>query len=195
MATYGWLPKTVVSRDITTVFSKLTVRNKACERTITSDDFGHVWILFTDTISQWDEATGRFRDTTVKLPLVQHFKSLRWGHLGFWGWNEKGLHCFIKGQWTDVPLPSWLPASSIWEVAVDQKRTLWLETLNGQHINITGGKAVIQKAGATVDYVDREGHVGEPRIDRCAVDGLPSKPGIDADNPIAVLQKEAEHAV
>jgi hypothetical protein len=36
MATYGWLPKMVVSRDITTVLSKLTVRNKACEKTILS---------------------------------------------------------------------------------------------------------------------------------------------------------------
>src|SRR5271154_7453921 len=51
---------------------------------ITSDDFGHVWILFTDTISQWDEAAGRFSNITVKLPQVQSYKSLRWGHLGFW---------------------------------------------------------------------------------------------------------------
>jgi signal transduction histidine kinase/ligand-binding sensor domain-containing protein len=131
---------------------------------ITSDDFGHVWILFADTISQWDEAAGRFSDITVKLPQVQYFKSLRWGHPGFWGWNDKGLHCFIKGQWIDVPLPTWLPASSIWEVAVDQKRTLWLETLKGQHVSITAGKAVIQKAGATVDYVDRQGHVWKMRI-------------------------------
>jgi signal transduction histidine kinase/ligand-binding sensor domain-containing protein len=131
---------------------------------ITSDDFGHVWILFTDTISQWDESAGRFSDISVTRPQVQYFKSLRWGPLGFWGWNGKGLHCFIKGQWMDVPLPTWLPASSIWEVAVDQKGTIWLETLNGKHVSVTSGKAVIQKAGATVDYVDRQGHVWKMSI-------------------------------
>jgi signal transduction histidine kinase/ligand-binding sensor domain-containing protein len=125
---------------------------------ITSDDSGHVWILFRDTIAQWDEGSGRFRDIATKTPRVHNYKVLRWGHLGFWGWNEKGLSCFVRGQFIENPLPTWLPASSIWEVAVDQKRNIWVETLKGQHISIIAGKASIQPPGSTVDYVDHQGH-------------------------------------
>jgi signal transduction histidine kinase/ligand-binding sensor domain-containing protein len=125
---------------------------------ITSDDSGHVWILLKDKIAQWDEGAGRFRDTVSKTPRVHDYKVLRWGHPGFWGWNEKGLYCFVRGQFIENPLPPWLPASSIWEAAIDQKRNIWLETLKGEHISIVAGRASIQPIGSTVDYVDKQGH-------------------------------------
>src|SRR5579863_8981721 len=46
-----------------------------------------------------------------------------------------------------------------------------------------------------IDHVDREGHVGEPRIDRRAMDRLPGKAWIDTGNPIAMMQKKGEDAV
>lgn len=133
---------------------------------ITSDDSGHVWILFKDKIAQWDEGSGRFRDTVSKIPRVHDYKALRWGHLGFWGWNEKGLYCFVRGQFIENPLPAWLPASSIWEAAIDQKRNIWLETLKGDHISIIARRASIQPAGSTVDYVDHQGHTWTMSIGR-----------------------------
>jgi hypothetical protein len=46
-----------------------------------------------------------------------------------------------------------------------------------------------------IDHIDREGQVGEPRIDWRAVDGLPGKTWIDADNPVAMTQQKGEDAV
>jgi signal transduction histidine kinase/ligand-binding sensor domain-containing protein len=131
---------------------------------ITSDDFGHVWILSKDTLAQWDEGSGRFRDITSTIPKAHDYKMLRWGDLGFWGWNEKGLYCFVKGRSIESPLPDWLPASSIWEAAIDQKGNIWLETLKGEHVSIVAGKASIQPAVSIVDYVDHRGHTWGMRI-------------------------------
>ena len=124
---------------------------------ITSDDSGQVWISFTDTIALWDEASGRFHEIP-RVPRVHIYKSLRWGHRGFWGWNDEGLHCFVKGKFIDVPLPPWLPGSSIWQVLLDQKGNIWLETFTGKHVRISAGEASVQPPGSTVDYIDRQGN-------------------------------------
>jgi signal transduction histidine kinase/ligand-binding sensor domain-containing protein len=128
---------------------------------ITSDNSGHVWVALTDVVVQWDEEAGRFQETSLKIPRA---KVLRWGHLGFWGWDDKGVHCFVQGQVMEAPLPSWLPGSSIVEAAVDQKKNIWLETVKGEHINIAAGKATMMPPEATIDYADREGHNWKMRI-------------------------------
>jgi signal transduction histidine kinase/streptogramin lyase len=130
---------------------------------ITSDNSGVVWVLFNDGAARWDEAAGRFSSFTLKFPRA-HYKVLRWGHVGFWGTDGTSLDCFFRGQFIESPLPSWLPGSSIWEVAVDQKGTIWLETYGGKHVSITTGRATIQPTGATIDYVDRQGHAWKMRI-------------------------------
>jgi signal transduction histidine kinase/ligand-binding sensor domain-containing protein len=132
-------------------------------KAITADNSGIVWVLFDNAIARWDEAAGRFRTLPLKFPQV-HYKALRWGHLGFWGTDGKSLEFFFRGQFIESPLPSWLPASSIWEAAVDQKRTIWLETYDGRHISISDGKAIIQPPGTTIDYVDRQRHTWKMRI-------------------------------
>jgi signal transduction histidine kinase/streptogramin lyase len=126
-------------------------------RGITADNSGVVWVLFNNVIARWDETAGRFNSFALKFPQA-HYKALRWGHLGFWGTDGKTLELFFRGQFFESPLPSWLPASSIWEAAVDQKRTIWLETYSGQHISIIDGIATIQPSGTTIDYVDLQKH-------------------------------------
>jgi signal transduction histidine kinase/ligand-binding sensor domain-containing protein len=130
---------------------------------ITADNSGVVWVLFDSAIARWDETAGRFGSLSLKFPQV-HYKALRWGHLGFWGTDGKTLEFFFRGQFIESPLPSWLPGSSIWEAAVDQKRTIWLETNSGQHISITDGIATIQPPGTTIDYVDRQKHTWKMRV-------------------------------
>ncbi len=124
---------------------------------ITGDGSGHVWVLLTDSIAQWDEAGGRFIDITPKNLRIP-YDALRWESAGFWGWDEKGLHCFVDGRFITYPLPAWLPGRSIWGAALDQTGTLWLETLDGKHITMASGKAAIQQGEAAVQYVDRRGH-------------------------------------
>ena len=130
---------------------------------ITADNAGVVWVLFDGAIARWDDSVGRFSRLALKFPQG-HFKALRWGHLGFWGTDGKTLEFFFRGQFIESPLPSWLPGSSIWEAAVDQKRTIWLETYSGQHISITDGNATIQPPGTTIDYVDRQSHTWKMRV-------------------------------
>jgi signal transduction histidine kinase/streptogramin lyase len=130
---------------------------------ITADNSGIVWVLFDNAIARWDETAGRFGSLSLKFPQV-HYKALRWGHLGFWGTDGKTLEFFFRGQFIESALPSWLPSSSIWEAAVDQKRTIWLETYSGQHISITDGTATIQPPGTTIDYVDRQRHTWKMRV-------------------------------
>jgi signal transduction histidine kinase/ligand-binding sensor domain-containing protein len=132
-------------------------------RGITSDDSGNVWILSTNKIAKWNVKENRFSEV-VEAARVQYFKPLRWGHLGFWGADEKGLHCFVKGHFVVVPLPTWLSAESVSEVAIDQKKTVWVETLNGQHIHLIDGKAAIEPAASTVDFVDRQGRKWTMRV-------------------------------
>jgi signal transduction histidine kinase/ligand-binding sensor domain-containing protein len=132
-------------------------------KSITTDNSGIVWVLFDNAIARWDEATGKFSSVPLKFPQA-HYKGLRWGHLGFWGTDGKTLDFFFRGQFFESPLPSWLPGSSIWEAAVDQKRTIWLETYSGQHISVTNGIATIQPPGNTIDYIDRQKHTWKMRI-------------------------------
>jgi signal transduction histidine kinase/ligand-binding sensor domain-containing protein len=130
---------------------------------IAVDESGAVWVLFLNTMARWDEAEGRFVSQRLSLPQVR-YKDLRWGHLGFWGTDGKKLEYFAKGHLVQVSLPVWLPGSSIWEAAIDQSGTLWLETFKGQHITLKDGEATIQQGNATLDYIDRQGHAWKMRV-------------------------------
>jgi signal transduction histidine kinase/ligand-binding sensor domain-containing protein len=158
---------------------------------ITADNTGVVWVLFDNAIARWDDSAGRFNRLTLKFPQA-HYKALRWGHLGFWGTDGKTLEFFFRGQFIESPLPSWIPASSIWEAAVDQKRTIWLETYSGQHISITDGNATIQPPGTTIDYVDRQRHTWKMRVghqlDR-SIDGVT----LGANPPSSFSQVAEDH--
>lgn len=130
---------------------------------ITADNSDVVSVLFDDAIARWDDSAGRFNSRALKFPHA-HYRVLRWGHLGFWGTDGKTLDCFFRGQFIESPLPSWLSSSSIWEAAVDQRGTIWLETYSGQHVSIANGNATIQPPGTTIDYVDRQKHTWKMRV-------------------------------
>jgi signal transduction histidine kinase/ligand-binding sensor domain-containing protein len=132
---------------------------------IAADESGAVWVLFLNTMARWDEAAGRFVAQKLSLSQVR-YKDLRWGHLGFWGTDGKKLEYFARGRLVEVSLPIWLPGSSIWEAAIDQSGTLWLETFKGLHITLKDGHATIQLGDATLDYIDRHGHAWKMRVGR-----------------------------
>jgi signal transduction histidine kinase/ligand-binding sensor domain-containing protein len=140
-----------------TLGSEQGITNKTV-RAITGDDAGHVWILNADTIEEWNENQGRFVDVTptdLKIP----FEPLRWENSGFWGWDQRGLHCFIRGRYIDYPLPQRISGGSIFVAAYAGDGTLWIETFDGKYIKIGSDKiAVSVSTPATRTYIDGDGH-------------------------------------
>ena len=134
---------------------------------VTGDGTGKVWILASDTVAQWNEAQGRFVDVTPP-DLRIRYEPLRWDDAGFWGWDERGLHCFIKGRFVVYPLPGSVPGRSIWSAATDQSGAIWIETFDGKHFRIPAGarkaEAVNADQGATTSYQDGSGHSWTVRI-------------------------------
>jgi signal transduction histidine kinase/ligand-binding sensor domain-containing protein len=128
---------------------------------INGDGAGHVWVLFSDTIAEWNEAKGQFVDITPK-DLRIHYEPFRWPNAGFWGVDKNGLHCFLRGQFVTYPLPPWLTSESIWNLGKDENGTIWLETMDGKHVRIDPNGTVSRINGpgdvATYSYVDHQGH-------------------------------------
>ncbi len=85
-----------------------------------------------------------------------------WEGEGLWAADAHGFECYIGGHTFLYPLPSCLPAASIWGAARDQEGTIWLETQEGRHARIVGGRIQLLpgkelKPLATVCYRDRSG--------------------------------------
>jgi signal transduction histidine kinase/ligand-binding sensor domain-containing protein len=159
---------------------------------IASDESGVVWVLFADTALRWDEASGRFSSIPLKFRGF-HYRMLRWGVSGFWGTDGKILDCFAQGRFIESPLPAWLPGSSLREVAVDAAGTTWLETQDGAHVRIANGKATIEPANTTIEFVDRQKHVWKMRLGRQldrSIEG--TKLGANAPSSFSQLAEDRE---
>jgi signal transduction histidine kinase/ligand-binding sensor domain-containing protein len=162
---------------------------------LAADDSGAVWVLFVNAVARWDEGSGRFIIKKLGFPQVR-YKDLRWGHLGFWGTDGKKLEYFVKDRLVQVSLPAWLPGSSIWEAAIDQSGTIWLETFNGKHITLKDGTATVQPGNATLDYIDRQGHTWKMRVghqlDR-SLEGVSS--GANAPRSFSQVTEDRENSL
>jgi hypothetical protein len=174
----------------------------------TVDDAGNLWILSGNQIQRWDEAIGRFvsvdppglasndRTPSDKVPKETPvpYRSLRWDNAGFWGPDGEIIRCFVRGRLLSFPRPSSVPATSIWDAAIDQEGSLWLETLAGRQVRITPDK-VIHGVPARATMLYRVGH-GQPvtmtvghRLSR-TLDFLSS--GKDVSVPITRLVQDRE---
>jgi signal transduction histidine kinase/streptogramin lyase len=127
-------------------------------RGITSDDAGHVWILTQDAIAEWNEAAHRF--AKVQDQSSARYEPLLWDNAGFWAAEQSRIVVFTKGKSISYVLPEWLPGKSIWGAARDQAGSIWIETTDGKHANITAeGKASkISDADSFTTYSDHHGH-------------------------------------
>ena len=125
-------------------------------RGITGDDTGRVWILTSDTIAEWDRARERFADVTSSAPRLK-YESLRWANQGFWGWDERGIHCFIKGRFFHYPIPQRISGASILTIAHERNGTIWVETTDRKYFRIESGKPAVSVSEPAITYVDGGG--------------------------------------
>jgi signal transduction histidine kinase/ligand-binding sensor domain-containing protein len=113
-------------------------------RAITGDGSENLWVLSEETILQWKETNGQFVDVTPSS-LKIHYESLIWDQAGFWGWNDAGLHIFVRGRFESYPLPAWLPGRSIWGIGIERDGTVWLEEVDGTRAVIPPGQHEIRR--------------------------------------------------
>ncbi len=125
------------------------------------DGAGNLWMLSEESIEKWNEGTG-LRDVTPD-DLRMHYEPLYWDNAGFWGQDGSGLHIFSDGRFASYQLPSWLNASSIWNVAVDGNGSIWLETSDGRQGVIPAGERAVEPANPahpqSVSYRDPHGNI------------------------------------
>jgi len=137
-------------------------------RAICSDPSGHVWLLYDTQIAQWDNPSGSFLKLALPNPQIP-YKSTRWEKCGFWGVDDQRLYFFQDGAFKTYPLPSWLPASAVWNLALDQSGTIWIETEDGQYIAVPPDPSQpIQRPRTSLDvsYTDRRGVVWTVHVGR-----------------------------
>jgi len=135
-------------------------------RAITGDHSGHVWILNSDMIEEWDGSKGRFLDVTPG-DLKIRYEPLRWENAGFWGWDERGIHCFLKGRFITYPMPHGISGLSIWVAAGDGLGALWIETFDGKNFQVASDEGKGTAGGNTsaiTTYVDGNGNPWTLRI-------------------------------
>ena len=97
---------------------------------------GDVWVLTDGRIFRWDEASDYFTDIAPESPKLS-YRNLIWDSPGFWVRQGKKLHCFIKGRFVDYALSDKMLKEVIWNAALDQSGTIWIETTGGKQIRIT----------------------------------------------------------
>ena len=126
---------------------------------LTGDDTGHVWILTSEAIAEWNEAAGRFIDAGPKSSGAR-YQPFAWENRGFWSTGKDSLQCFINGRFVTYALPSWLPGNSVWGAAREGTGIIWIETLNGAHARIAQDGKVTGPFGhiLTTSYIDHRGH-------------------------------------
>jgi signal transduction histidine kinase/ligand-binding sensor domain-containing protein len=143
------------------VFSTLGVEQGLPAKTVravTGDDAGHLWILNSDTIEEWNEAKGRFVDVTPEEHRTR-YEPLRWDNAGFWGWDEHGIHCFIKGRFVTYPMPQGISGKSVWVAASDARGAVWIETFDHKYFSIdSDGSASSPTTSASTTFVDGNRH-------------------------------------
>lgn len=139
-------------------FTTYTTRNglpSDVVRLVTGDDSGNLWLLAGNSIAQWDEAVGRFRDVTPKdVPIREMYL---WEGGGFWGSDRKRLYTLVNGRITSFALPDWLRGRIISVVATEQNGTLWPETADGTQARIVNGNFQ-RDPPKTMIYTDRLGN-------------------------------------
>ena len=108
-------------------------------RSVTRDATGNMWLLSEDTIMEWNKEGGGLSDVTPDN-LRTHYEPLYWDNAGFWGLNKSGLHILSEGRFATYALPAWLPATSVWDVAIDGSGMVWLETDDGKQAVFPPGK-------------------------------------------------------
>jgi signal transduction histidine kinase/ligand-binding sensor domain-containing protein len=139
---------------------------------LTGDDDGDVWALTGGRIIRWDEASSHFIDVAPQSPK-QIYRSLLWDFGGFWVRQGDHIHCFSAGHFKDYPLPKQLLNDAIWGVALDQSKTLWLETVDGKQARMTadgssqilGPQSDLRVTAGTTHNQSLVMHVG-PRLAR-----------------------------
>jgi signal transduction histidine kinase/ligand-binding sensor domain-containing protein len=107
---------------------------------LTGDGQGHVLALSGNQVREWDPVTQRFKERPLPL-FTSGPGRLNWNlPAGFWGANQAGLHLFLHGTWSLLPLPAEVKAP-ITEVAQADDGGLWLLTAEGRIFQHQQGKA------------------------------------------------------
>ena len=126
---------------------------------LAGDATGNIWILSADRILKWDRTNERFVDITPNKSKI-HYKPLLWQSGGFWGQNGNSLYLFLRGRFITYVLPHRLLSGSIWDVALDQSGTIWVETLDGKRTSADTKEVqpMFTTASPTVTYFGSDGH-------------------------------------
>ena len=142
-------------------------------RAITGDGSENLWVLAEESILQWNEKSEQLVNITPSN-LKIHFEPLLWDNAGFWGWDDSGIHLFVRGHFVTYPLPAGLPGRSIWLAAVDEEGAVWLEQFDGAQFVIPPGQREARRANSGhqphYSYTDANRHIWtlhmEPRLSR-----------------------------
>ncbi len=163
---------------------------------ITTDSAGKVWMLSGESILQWNGATGGWIDVTPNL-LRMRYAPLGWNRAGFWGVDSTGLHIFSRGRFVTYALPVWMPARSIWAVAVDENGAVWIESSDERQAVIPSGKHVAEPVDREhphpISYRDARGQIWTVRVEKRLTRFLDfESSGQAASLPVAWLQEDRE---
>jgi len=165
-------------------------------RAASGDSTGHFWVLYDSSIVQWDERAQRFVRVALPDPNIL-FKAIRWEADGFWGLSSDGIHLFMGGVFKTIPLPSWLPAASVWNLARDQSGGLWIETGDGRYVGIPTdpSRAMGQPRNTlSISYTDRSGAAWTIRVGRHLSRTLDfASSGLPASIPFVRLYVDSEN--
>ena len=103
---------------------------------LTGDSSGDVWVLTGGRIIRWDEAAEHFVDVSPQSPSLP-YRTLLWDSGGFWVRQGDKMHLFSGGRFADYTLPKQVLKNVIFGAALDERGTLWLETVDGKRARIT----------------------------------------------------------
>jgi signal transduction histidine kinase/ligand-binding sensor domain-containing protein len=128
---------------------------------LAGDDAGNMWILSADRILKWNGTADRFADITPTGSKI-HYRPTYWQTGGFWGQDGDSLYLFLRGRFITYALPQAPLRSPIWNVALDQRGTIWVEDLDGKQICLDTTNTEAAKfaaASPTVAYFGSDGHL------------------------------------
>ena len=112
---------------------------------------------------------------------------------GFWGADERAVHCFVQGRWITYPLPAWLSGPSLWGAALDRNGALWLETNKGEHLLLEGQSVKKLPPNPTTTYLDRSGHSWTVRVGRRLSRAIEySSMGVTVSTPFSQILQDHE---
>ncbi len=133
---------------------------------LTGDDAGHIWVLSSDLVFQWNENLRTFVNITPPN-LKAKFHGLVWDNSGYWEQDETTFHLFTDGHFLTYTLPREFAHTVVDYAAQEKNGTIWLITSDKRQFRLNG-KTVVQTAGpggmSTTTYTDTMGKVWTIRI-------------------------------